>query len=74
MTRYVAMARRPRAWITEDDVVMGDRPSCVVHETDDEPMDTGLLDAHGVALYRVPTRHPIGFSAPKVKRRKRRKR
>lgn len=33
-----------------------------VHAQDDEtPVWSGLYDARGVKLYRVPTRHPVGF-------------
>lgn len=33
----------------------------VVHQQVDEPIDTGLLNAHGVKLYRIVHRAPIGF-------------
>lgn len=37
-------------------------PELQVYEPEDGPVDTGLLDAHGVKLYRRPTpRFPIGF-------------
>jgi len=33
-----------------------------VHALDDEmPVWSGLYDARGVKLYRVPQRHPVGF-------------
>ena len=32
----------------------------VLHD-DDEPQRTGLIDQHGVPIYRVPTRRPVGF-------------
>lgn len=50
---------RPRADWEEMDPVL---PELQVYEPEDGPVDTGLLDAHGVKLYRQPKpRFPIGF-------------
>lgn len=54
--RYV-----PLAWRDERDDGWGERPSCQVVETCPSPVRTGLLDANGVPLYRVPERVPLGF-------------
>ncbi len=56
--RYVS--RRPRAW-QDDCGGWQDRPTITVHEDDDEPQDTGLLDACGNPLFRVRDRAPLGF-------------
>lgn len=32
-----------------------------VHEQDKPPIKTGLLDAKGIPLYRVPDTQPLGF-------------
>jgi hypothetical protein len=32
-----------------------------VHEIEDAPKATGLLDANGVKLFRVPVINPMGF-------------
>lgn len=58
MTRYVAI--RPRAWVSATDAPE-DRPTCQVWETEADPIDTGLLNADGVPLYRVHDRGPLGF-------------
>jgi hypothetical protein len=39
-------------------------PTSVVHEQDKAPVNTGLLDALGRPLYRVPETVPMGFHAP----------
>lgn len=33
----------------------------VICADDDRPVDTGLVNAQGHALYRLPEKHPIGF-------------
>ena len=38
-------------------------PSCTVWETEKAPVDTGLVDVHGVTLYRMPDVQPLGFVA-----------
>ncbi|MGA9315581.1 MAG: hypothetical protein WBV77_13255 [Solirubrobacteraceae bacterium] len=53
-----------RIILTTGDVFDGYEPprdTMEVIVTDDRPVDTGLLDAHGNKLYREPTRRPIGF-------------
>ncbi len=35
--------------------------SCEVHETDKMPQYTGLLDASGTRLYRIPPTVKVGF-------------
>jgi hypothetical protein len=40
----------------------------VIHEEDAAPVRTGLLDAHGVALYRVADRVPVGYRASRRSR------
>jgi len=35
--------------------------SRTVHVKDDEPIDSGLLDAQGNRLYRFPEKLPMGF-------------
>jgi hypothetical protein len=60
MSRYVAMrgSRRPRAdWEDQEPVI----PELHVYEPEDATIDTGLVDAHGVKLYRVPVKIPFGF-------------
>jgi hypothetical protein len=37
-----------------------------VHEPDDAPIATGLLDASGEALFRVVVRSPIGFQFKRI--------
>lgn len=65
-TRYVAMPHPPASWCSASHVPE-DRPSCIVHEADAEPRDTGLLDAHGVRIFALLERQPIGFRvAPKA--------
>lgn len=63
MTRYVT--RRPRPKLLWDDVLReeetGARSTVTVHEPEDEPQPTGLLDAQGNELMRETVRRPIGF-------------
>ena len=58
MSRYVAIA--PRAWSSATHMVE-DRPICTVWETENEPVNTGLLNADGHPLYRMPEPKRIGF-------------
>ena len=60
MRRYVAIARPPRAW-DSDEGAMTERPSMTVYEPAPEPRDTGLIDAQGVRIYAFEEREPIGF-------------
>jgi hypothetical protein len=60
--RYVAIAV---------DYSFGGEPALTadtIHEGGDGPVPTGLLNADGVPLYRVPERVPLGFHAkPRVR-------
>lgn len=40
---------------------MRDRPTMTVFEGDTTPVSTGLVDEHGVTIYRCETREPMGF-------------
>ena len=61
--RYVEMAKRPRvrSWISDTEISWQDRPSTYVWVADGEPIDTGLVTASGMILYRIQERTPIGF-------------
>lgn len=49
-------------WVVlDDDFDETERQTISVYETDNEPIDTGLLDANGDRLFRVTEREPIGF-------------
>ncbi len=68
MTRYVALHRPPVGWGSNLPHNMEARPSIVVEEADKSPIATGLCDAAGVPLYRVPEAVPMGFQArPRVR-------
>lgn len=56
--RYVALARRPRGYWEEIDPP---EQSLTVFEAEDGPVETGLYDANGVPLYRVPERVKMGY-------------
>ena len=58
--RYVALARRPRGYWEEIDPPETAR-TLTVFEAEDGPVETGLYDANGVPLYRVPERVKMGF-------------
>lgn len=61
MTRYVTK-RRARAGLDCDSFeYWDDAEGITVFEPSDEPEETGLLNAQGDPLYRVPERRPIGF-------------
>jgi len=57
-THYVAI--QPRAWVSATDAPET-RPTCEVFEADAKPIDTGLLNADGLRLYRIQPRAPLGF-------------
>lgn len=38
-----------------------------VWERDMQPVDTGLLDHHGIKIFRNPERHVVGFNLSGVK-------
>lgn len=58
MARYTTQ-RRTRSWIEDEDA--WDYPTWehVPSVIDHEPVDTGLLDADGSTIWRLP--NPIGF-------------
>ena len=56
--RYVALGRRPRGYWEEIDPPA---QPLTVFEVGNEPVETGLYDANGVPLYRVPDRVKMGF-------------
>lgn len=58
MSRYVAMPNAGEWW---DMARATDYLARTVHEDEPKPVDTGLLDANGVKLYRVEDRQPVGF-------------
>jgi hypothetical protein len=61
MPRYVT-----RALVSiEDDLCSEDRetPRSIVVHVSDDTVDTGLVDALGVRIYRVSDRVPMGFRA-----------
>lgn len=59
--RYVALPRPLRAYSFRE---WGEaHPTLQVVEVDNSPVDTGLLTASGVKLYRVPETVQIGFHA-----------
>jgi hypothetical protein len=58
--RYVA--RRPRSDLAGDDLVAYEQKRLdVIVATEDESVDTGLVDQHGTPIVRMPTRWPFGF-------------
>lgn len=59
MRTYRTLARPPSADWYSDDPQMEGR---TVFEPDGGPKDTGLLDRHGVRIYAVTERAPIGFN------------
>lgn len=61
--RYMTRA----ALLTEWDGYLSITASEVV-ESDCEPQPSGLYDASGQALYRVPERVPMGFAAPRARK------
>lgn len=62
MNRYVTIANRPRAGVSDylHDYV-DDRQGVTVVEDIQEPVDTGLFDHLGRPLYRLPDTVPMGF-------------
>jgi hypothetical protein len=62
--RYVAIPAR--SWVSYQHTPET-LPTCVAHEADPAPVNTGLLNADGVPLYRVPERGPLGFCRTEVK-------
>lgn len=57
--RYVALPKPPRGYSFSE---WGEaHPTMQVLENDRAPVDTGLLDAQGVRLFRVSETVPVGF-------------
>ena len=62
--KYVTLSRAQRAWwddLYHLDSRLSSVDRVIVHETLDDPQPTGLLDAHGNELFRMPEKRPIGF-------------
>lgn len=57
--KYVAM--RPKSWVFYEESPEVEKETCQVWEADADPINTGLLNADGVPLYRMPSRGPLGF-------------
>lgn len=55
---YVAL--RPSAFVSETHTPES-RPNCDVYVRNDAPRATGILNEHGVMIYEVPDKAPIGF-------------
>lgn len=60
MPTYRAMAHPPAGWVG-DEWYEPERESITVYEPDHAPHRTGLVDANGVPIYRLPERRAIGF-------------
>jgi hypothetical protein len=59
-TRYIS--RVPTKTIRcEDDYWMAGRETLDVIIVSDDPVDTGLVDQHGVPIMRLSARAPMGF-------------
>ncbi len=58
MRRYRAIAS---TWDSELGCNIHMPDSCEIHESDKAPKRTGLLDASGTPLYRIPPTVRIGF-------------
>jgi hypothetical protein len=52
------MAQKPRLFFDDDQPFC---PPLTVYEHETENVDTGLLDANGVKIFRQPERQRIGF-------------
>lgn len=58
--------KKPRLFLEDDQPFC---PALTVYENDTESVDTGLLDANGVKIFRQPQRQRIGFDlTPKGER------
>lgn len=62
--RYVAI--RPKAWVSYQESPES-RPTGEVLESDAAPINTGLVTADGVPLYRMQERGPLGFCRTEAK-------
>jgi hypothetical protein len=61
MVDYVAAPRRPRSVEAGDDYWPETWETLTVIIDDNSATDTGLVDQHGVTIWRKPARHPVGF-------------
>jgi hypothetical protein len=65
MPRYVTRA----SWLADEDGVPTQPVADTVYAADNEPVFTGLLNAAGAKLYRMPEPKPVGFDLrPRLKR------
>jgi len=62
VTSHTYIRGRPRGLDAGDDWYPEEhRTIDVLVEDGDRPVDTGLVDVHGVAIYRVKVREKVGF-------------
>lgn len=61
MAHYVAAPRRPRAVQAGDDYWQETRETLTVIVEDSPATDTGLVDQHGMTIWRRPERHKVGY-------------
>lgn len=59
--RYIVSSKPPRQIAAGDDWYPETRETVTVIVEDDKPTDTGLIDQHGVPIYRVPNRERCGY-------------
>lgn len=59
MRKYKVITRIKSKDMWEDDPLL---PSLTVYDSDDTPIDTGLVDHRGGAIYSYEERQPIGFT------------
>lgn len=52
---------RDFVWQWDDWEVEGKSQALTVHEHDETPIETGLLDPNGNKLFRIPAKRRIGF-------------
>lgn len=57
---YLPLAQPPRP-ASDDGWYIGPHRSIDVYASDPAPRDTGLLDQHGVRIYLIREREPVGF-------------
>lgn len=68
MTRYVTKHPARAGFDSYTLEYWSDGDGITVFEPNDEPQETGLLNADGVMLYRLPERNQIGFRVkPRVR-------
>lgn len=59
MRKYKVIARIKSKDMYDDDPLL---PSLTVYDSDDSPIDTGLVDHGGNPIYSYTERQPIGFT------------